>query len=76
MAGNAAEWVDSVYLPYKGITSDWTSFPETDRVVRGSSWGNGALFAATFERDHAIPGNHDLTRGFRCARSSPPNTRF
>jgi formylglycine-generating enzyme required for sulfatase activity len=76
MAGNAAEWVDSVYLPYRDLTNNWSSFPQTDRVVRGSSWGNGALFAATFVRDHADPKEHSLTRGFRCARSSPPNTRF
>lgn len=73
MAGNAAEWVENVYLPYSHNPENWSDFSEVDRVTRGGSWGSGVLLATTFLRSGLDPNEVYPTQGFRCARSSPPN---
>jgi iron(II)-dependent oxidoreductase len=75
MAGNVAEWVENLYLPYSRNVTNWSGFSEVDRVSRGGSWGSGGLLATTFMRTRLYPDEVYPTQGFRCARSSPPGTR-
>ena len=55
----------------ESILNNFTSI-ETDRVVRGGSWGNFVSLARVAQRVYAPPGHMDNNVGFRCVRSVTP----
>ncbi len=77
MAGNAFEWVSSLFAPYPYNSldgrEDLTS--QGNRVLRGGSWASSGDGISSFYRlstdptRYAIAGN-DI--GFRCARNANP----
>jgi len=74
MAGNAWEWVSSLYQPYPYRADDGREDMEVDgtRSLRGGSWINGRDRARTRYRLPPFPGDFimfDPTNGFRCAMS-------
>lgn len=74
MVGNAAQWVEDRFKPYK-INSTW--WPqgvgsEVARVIRGGAWDGWFETATTYTRNYGNPYEQDKTHGFRCARSSHP----
>ena len=74
MAGNAWEWVSSLYLPYPYRADDGREDLEVDgtRALRGGSWINARDRARTRYRLPPFPGDFimfDPTNGFRCAMS-------
>ena len=75
MAGNASEWVSSLFDRYRSDSPDAPGFNKGDRVVRGGSYNAKRMdLARTTFRDHYPPGMkasavEGLTIGFRCAIS-------
>jgi formylglycine-generating enzyme required for sulfatase activity len=57
MSGNVWEWTDS-----------WYNSSQEKRVLRGGSWGNGALTLRAADRDGNAPGIRSDSIGFRCAQ--------
>ncbi|MFN0076135.1 MAG: bifunctional serine/threonine-protein kinase/formylglycine-generating enzyme family protein [Prosthecobacter sp.] len=56
LGGNVWEWCQ-----------DWYDQPQSERVMRGLSWGNGfRTWMNSSWRGHALPAAHDATVGFRC----------
>ena len=75
MAGNVAEWVSSLYLPYpfdaSGVRDNLAS--TGPRVVRGGSWASPEGELLTYYRVGLDPGMvslHGNDLGFRCARNA------
>ena len=78
MAGNAHEWVSSLYKPYPYDAGDGRedSTAPGERVTRGGAADTGAASLRTTWRGADVSrgpraGHHNI--GFRCARSAPGN---
>jgi formylglycine-generating enzyme required for sulfatase activity len=72
MAGNVWEWVNDWYDVYPdGDPSISTDFGETNRVLRGGSWGNFDYYVRSASRSGINPAYAYGSIGFRCARSLP-----
>ena len=74
MHGNVYEWVeDSWHDSYRGAPTDgsaWTKDGnESQRVVRGGSWGNSPRVLRAAYRSSDSPDIRDNDRGFRLART-------
>jgi formylglycine-generating enzyme required for sulfatase activity len=71
MAGNVAEWTNSLYLPYPYNADDGREeFPASgDRVVRGGSWSESMDATTTTTHQAVDPALSTHTLGFRCAVS-------
>jgi iron(II)-dependent oxidoreductase len=73
MSGNVEEWVEDVFAPYPGGTSDFPSTSGNCRVLRGGSWFYTDEMARTSFRRGAIPtfSGYELAGGpgFRCVTS-------
>jgi sulfatase modifying factor 1 len=74
MAGNVWEWTWDVYGSYgSGVVTDPRGAASgTNRVGRGGSWGNGANYARSADRDYYGSDDRFISFGFRPARSSVP----
>ncbi len=74
MLGNVWEWTaDEWHDDYKGAPADGCAWlasedSETERVVRGGSWGNDARDVRSAFRSRGDPGSRVIGLGFRCAR--------
>lgn len=72
MAGNAFEWVSDLYGEnyYKQSPRDNPKGVSSGRyrVLRGGSWGNGALALRTAARYKDPQGRRSHSTGFRCAK--------
>jgi formylglycine-generating enzyme required for sulfatase activity len=72
MAGEAYEWVaDAYHESYENAPTDgsvWDDPAPKHRVVRGGSWSRKADYLAASLRGAAVPGNANVTLGFRPAR--------
>jgi len=73
MAGNAWEWVSSLYKPYPYDVNDGREdlSSSDDRVLRGGAWDNFDLFVRSAIRLRVVPTLSIYGIGFRCARSLP-----
>jgi len=58
MAGNAWEW-----------TASWADTDRVRRILRGGSWGSGAMSVRTCYRGRDLPSYWSNAYGVRCARS-------
>jgi serine/threonine-protein kinase len=70
MAGNVAEWTQSLKKPYPYDPGDGRNDPSAagERVIRGGSWENSAESARTFARAGFPADFVHPTVGFRCVR--------
>ena len=72
MAGEVYEWVEDAYHDsYEKAPTDGSAWDEPapkHRVVRGGSWSRTADFLQASLRGAAVPGNANVTLGFRPAR--------
>ena len=73
MSGNVEEWVEDLFLPYEGGTSNFVSTQGNCRVLRGGSWFYTNEMARCSFRRGALPTFSGYERaggpGFRCAKS-------
>ena len=69
MAGNAREWVSSLFKPYPYDAADGREDLEEEgsRVLKGGSWHSPGRDARSSDRLRASPGNTHSSYGFRCA---------
>ncbi len=74
MAGNAHEWVSSLYKPYPYRAKDGREHPDAtgERVTRGGAADTDAETLGTTWRGanvsrNPLAGHHNI--GFRCAKS-------
>ena len=70
MAGNAWEWVSSLYKPYPYLANDGRENlnKDGDRVIRGGGWSKGVMFAPSFFRNYFEQTiDYDADTSFRCA---------
>jgi serine/threonine protein kinase/formylglycine-generating enzyme required for sulfatase activity len=73
MAGNALEWVDSLWNPYEGSTAQSPNFGKGHHVVKGGTFMLGIEDSRTASRDWlpmVFPPNMTTPVGFRCAISA------
>lgn len=66
LAGNVAEWTESLYAPYDSPTTD----PAAPRVVRGGHYLAAPAWLRGAARLHEPPHRRAAFLGFRCARSA------
>ncbi len=77
MTGNAAEWVADYYADNYYVASVWPGNAHDpqgpssgdERVVRGGSYDDTAIYARVAYRGRRLPDQPDATIGFRCAQS-------
>lgn len=78
MAGNAIEWVSSLYWPYPYAADDGREDVSVsgDRVMRGGSCylERPAVSLRTTQRFFANPLSTAMLPGFRCARDAPSSS--
>lgn len=74
MSGNAAEWINDLYQPYRGNSLPDKEYGEINRVVRGGSFRSNIDEARTTKRFFHTPNfkademkNRSWLIGFRCA---------
>lgn len=78
VAGNVSEWVSDWYQPYPGSDYESKDFGETFKVIRGSSWSDGAvhynlqLFQRSAYRFYLPPDGRYEDVGFRCVTDAGP----
>ena len=70
MAGNAAEWVDAPYKPYKGNQTPDPDYGKDDRVIRG-----GTFYHASTEVESRTSYRNHLPRVFLKGQSAPVGIR-
>jgi formylglycine-generating enzyme required for sulfatase activity len=70
MSGNVWEWCWDWYGNYRNEaqTNPAGASSGTTRVERGGSWGYGAAFVRSADRDYFTPSNRDSNLGFRLVR--------
>ena len=71
MAGNAAEWVDAPYKPYKGNQTPDPDYEKDDRVMRGGTFSHAStqVESRTAYRNHlprVFPKGQSAPVGIRC----------
>jgi formylglycine-generating enzyme required for sulfatase activity len=73
MAGNAWEWVSSLYKPYPYDANDGREDMNSSelRVLRGGSWYFIDYLVRSAYRVRFDPSDSINNIGFRCARSLP-----
>lgn len=71
MAGNAAEWTRSWYMPYKGNKTGNNRYGKQYKVVRGGAWFQGSdKLRATNREIGGSPNLYkDNSAGFRCVKN-------
>jgi len=69
MAGNVAEWTQSLFKPYPYDPADGREDAKAagDRVVRGGAWAQSQDQVSTTVRQALAPNSASTTVGFRCA---------
>jgi len=67
LAGNVAEWVSSLYMPYPYDTAREDSLAPGDRVIRGGSFSSNDQDVRLTARQKADPSTARENLGFRCA---------
>ncbi|MDX9739702.1 MAG: SUMF1/EgtB/PvdO family nonheme iron enzyme [Gammaproteobacteria bacterium] len=74
LGGNASEWVEDWYLPYRGAEFWDEDYGRQHRVIRGGGAGLGHYALSVFfrgaRRGHAAPEAVGTDVGFRCAQSA------
>jgi iron(II)-dependent oxidoreductase len=73
MAGNAWEWVDSIFAPYEGSKAQSANFGKGYHVVKGGNFLVDLDAARTASRDwlpNEFPQDKTTPVGFRCAISA------
>jgi serine/threonine protein kinase/formylglycine-generating enzyme required for sulfatase activity len=70
LAGNAAEWVDAPYKPYKGNQTPDPDYDKDDRVIRG-----GTFYHASTEVEARTSYRNHLPRVFLKGQSAPVGIR-
>lgn len=75
MAGNAGEWVDALYKPYKGNQTPDPDYDKNDQVMRGGTFYHASTEteAQTTYRNHLpriFPEGFSAPVGIRCAVSA------
>jgi serine/threonine protein kinase len=73
MAGNACEWVESLWNPYEGSPAQSPNFGKGHHVIKGGTYVLGLDAARTAYRDWlplVFPPNLAAPVGFRCAVSA------
>ena len=73
MSGNVYEWCwdwygDTYYTQSRGTSDPRGASSGADRVLRGGSWGDGAVDGRCAYRGGDAPGGVDVLYGFRPAR--------
>jgi len=69
MAGNAMEWVDSVYKPYPDSKHWDDDYKKGYYVLRGGSWYTDRFYARSAARIAKLKEEKSLEIGFRCVLS-------
>jgi len=73
MAGNVFEWCwDRYGTPYAGGTDPHGANTGADRVFRGGSWDDYAVYCRSADRYDGSPSGSGYSIGFRLARSPVP----
>lgn len=75
MAGNAWEWVSSLYkqYPYSATDGREDLSVSGDRVLRGGAWNsNGNFIRSTYRLKNDPSNSSNNSFGFRCAMSATP----
>lgn len=70
MAGNAMEWVDSIYMPYPGNRHKDEDFLQGLYVLRGGSWFTDRFHARSAARMAKNEKEKNQETGFRCVISA------
>lgn len=74
LGGNASEWVEDWYLPYRGADFWDEDYSRQHKVIRGGGAGLGHYALSVFfrgaRRGHAPPDSVGTDVGFRCADSA------
>ncbi|NDD65464.1 MAG: formylglycine-generating enzyme family protein, partial [Acidobacteria bacterium] len=74
--GNVAEWCeDDYHSSYVGAPADGRPWVEVvrlaNRIIRGGSWNEEAVFSRSASRGRAVPGSRNYGLGLRLARTLP-----
>jgi formylglycine-generating enzyme required for sulfatase activity len=72
LSGNAAEWVEELYMPNVVVTLTQDIPRQVDRTVRGGAWDTRKFTLTTFWREPSTPWEHSHFVGFRCVSSEAP----
>lgn len=70
MAGNAAEWVNTIFQPYPGGFTGHPEYKHNLKVVRGGSWIFEQKYARAMTRYRRQPWEKNQGIGFRIARDA------
>jgi len=73
MAGNAWEWVSSLYMPYPFDANDGREDMSSadPRVLRGGAWNDLVDYGRSASRSSGYPAASNFYVSFRCSRSLP-----